>query len=264
MYDTQLGWAGSLTTMEPDKGYMYKAAAAATFTYPMSGLYSKSVVNPEQPLTTTWSVNESQYANSMNIVANLNCSAGQISNTLSLGAFVGAECRGVATISNTAQLTGMFYLTVFSNTNNETITYKLIDETNGNIIVLDNTSNFVNNTIEGSIANPNALLSSNQASLCEVTTGVNSVVGTDVSAIAKPNPFKDEFSLAVNLKTKSDVNIVVRSVTGQIVYTRSLGLVNKGNNEFNVNLSGKNIAQGVYSVEVITNMEIVNFKVVKF
>jgi len=265
MYDSQLGWAGSLTSMEPDKGYMYKAAAAAaTFTYPMTGLYSKSLANPAHPLTTTWSIDGSQYANSMSVIANLNCSTGQISNTLSLGAFVGSECRGVATISNSAQLNGMFYLTVFANANNETVTYKLIDETTGNIIVLDNTSNFVNNAIEGSIANPISLSSSNQTSICEMTTGINSVVGTDVSASAKPNPFKEEFSLTVNLKTKSDVNIVVRSVTGQIVYTRSLGNVNAGNKEFNVNLSGKNIAQGVYSVEVITNTETVNFKVVKF
>ncbi|OFY83659.1 MAG: hypothetical protein A3F72_15390 [Bacteroidetes bacterium RIFCSPLOWO2_12_FULL_35_15] len=264
MYDTQLGWAGSLTTMEPDKGYMYKSANSATFTYPLSGLYAKALTNPEQAFTTTWSINESQFANGSSVIAKLDCGVGQISNNIVLGAFVGTECRGVAPISNSTQQNGMFYLTVFSNTNNETVNYKLIDETTGNVIDLDNTNTFTNNGIEGSITNPIVLSSSNATALCEMTTGVNTIVGKDVSANAKPNPFKDEFSIAVNLKTNSDVNIMVRNVTGQIVYTHFYSSVNKGGSEFNINLGGKNIASGVYTVEVITNTEVVNFKAVKF
>ena len=250
--------------MEPDKGYMYKSANSATFTYPLSGLYAKALTNPEQAFTTTWSINESQFANGSSVIAKLDCGVGQISNNIVLGAFVGTECRGVAPISNSTQQNGMFYLTVFSNTNNETVNYKLIDETTGNVIDLDNTNTFTNNGIEGSITNPIVLSSSNATALCEMTTGVNTIVGKDVSANAKPNPFKDEFSIAVNLKTNSDVNIMVRNVTGQIVYTHFYSSVNKGGSEFNINLGGKNIASGVYTVEVITNTEVVNFKAVKF
>jgi hypothetical protein len=264
MYDNTLGWAGSLVTMQPNKGYMYKAASAATFTYPISGLYLKSIESTEQTPTTTWNVNETQFANSMSVIAKLDCATGQVSNNITLGAFVGTECRGVSSISNTEQLNGMFYLTVFSNTNNETVIYKLIDETNGITIDLDNSSIFANNGIAGSVANPIELSSSDATSFCEKAAGVNSIVGNEASVIAKPNPFKDVLVVAVNLKTNSDVNIVIRNVTGQIVYTHSYNSVNKGTTEFNINLEGKKIAPGVYSIEIHSNSEILYLKAVKF
>lgn len=264
MYDNILGWAGSLVTMQPNKGYMYKAASAATFTYPITGLYTKSIESTEQTFTTTWNVNETQFANSMSVIAKLDCATGQVSNNITLGAFVGTECRGVSVISNTEQLNGMFYLTVFSNTNNETVIYKLIDETNGITIDLDNISIFTNNGINGSVANPIELSSSEATSFCEKAAGVNSIVGNEASVIAKPNPFKDVLVLAVNLKTNSDVNLIIRNVTGQIVYTHSYNSVNKGTTEFNINLEGKKIAPGVYSIEIHSNSEILYLKAVKF
>jgi hypothetical protein len=264
MYDNTLGWAGSLVTMQPNKGYMYKAASAATFTYPISGLYTKSIESTEQTFTTTWNVNETQFANSMSVIAKLDCATGQVSNNITLGAFVGTECRGVSSISNTEQLNGMFYLTVFSNTNNETVIYKLIDETNGITIDLDNSSIFANNGIAGSVANPIELSSSEATSFCEKAAGVNSIVGNEASVIAKPNPFKDVLVVAVNLKTNSDVNLIIRNVTGQIVYTHSYNSVNKGTTEFNINLEGKKIAPGVYSIEIHSNSEILYLKAVKF
>ena len=263
IYDNTLGWAGSLTTMQPDKGYMYKAASAATFTYPITGLYTRASAS-EEPVATTWNVNANHFANSMNVIAKLNCANGQISDNITLGAFVGTECRGVSSISNTDVLNGMFYLTVFSNSSNETVAYKLIDESNGNTIDLDNTSIFTNNGIEGTLASPVQLSSALTTDFCETIAGINSNDGGAVSAIAKPNPFKDVLVLAVSLKTNSDVNIVIRNVTGQIVYSNSYNSVNKGTTEFNINFEREKMAAGVYSIEIHSNSEIHYLKAVKF
>ncbi|MES2593003.1 MAG: LamG-like jellyroll fold domain-containing protein [Bacteroidota bacterium] len=264
VYDNVLGWAGSLATMQPDKGYMYKAASAATFTYPITGLYTKASEIQEQTYTTTWNVNANQFANSMSVIAKLDCANGQIAENITLGAFVGTECRGVSSISNTEALNGMFYLTVFSNLNSETVTYKLINETNGKAIDLDNTSIFTNNGIEGGIASPIQLSSSFTTDFCETIASVNSFDGGIASVIAKPNPFKDVLVLAVNLKTNSDVNVVIRNVTGQIVYSNSYNSVNKGTTEFNINFEREKMAAGVYSIEIRSNSEIHYLKAVKF
>jgi hypothetical protein len=65
-----------------------------------------------------------------------------------------------------------------------------------------------------------------------------------------PNPVNDYYSLAVNIKNKSDVKVQLFDVTGRLkqeVIERNL---NTGNHDFKIPL--KDFAKGIYFLKVTT------------
>ena len=79
----------------------------------------------------TWTVNESDYQYTMTFVAKLNVDGKQlIGANDKVAAFVGTTCRGISGVTYVAsEGTYYAYLTVFSNTQDEAIYFKLYDST---------------------------------------------------------------------------------------------------------------------------------------
>ncbi|MFM1877756.1 MAG: hypothetical protein RLZZ241_622 [Bacteroidota bacterium] len=77
----------------------------------------------------SWSVKESDYQYTMTFVAKLNVNGKQLVNTDDrVAAFVGTSCRGVSGLTYVESNRNFYaYLTVFSNTQNENVTFKLYD-----------------------------------------------------------------------------------------------------------------------------------------
>ena len=75
----------------------------------------------------SWQVNENEFEYTMTMVAFLNVNATKLSDTNDMiGAFVGNECRGVANLIYAASTDNYFaYLTVFSNSTSENVTFKI-------------------------------------------------------------------------------------------------------------------------------------------
>ena len=261
IYDTILGWSGSLATLEPNKGYMFKALANASFTYPLTGIFARMEDVQNEQNVTKWSVDEFKYEFNMNYIAKLNC--GQLpNNNITLGAFVGSECRGVISVSSEAQTNGLFYLTIFSNTNGENVTFKLMNELGGEIKELSNSVTFVNNDIQGTSLNPILLSATNGAgALCQIISGIEEQFHKNEIASIQPVPFANQFKFSLNLKSETDVNVIMRDINSNIVFRNYFGVHNSGYREFGVEPT--NIASGVYFVEVILNSETLNFKTIK-
>lgn len=92
-----------------------------------------------------WKANEPDYQHTMTFVAKLNMDGVQLvgSNDL-VGAFVGTTCRGVSKLTYVASAKSYYaYLTVFSNTPGETITFYLYSSANNKIVKVSKTINFV-------------------------------------------------------------------------------------------------------------------------
>jgi len=83
-----------------------------------------------------WKVDENDYQYSMTFLAKLSANGKQlVSENDKVGAFVGNTCRGVSGLTFVASKNNYYaYLTVFSNTQDETIQFKLYDSTTNRII----------------------------------------------------------------------------------------------------------------------------------
>jgi hypothetical protein len=93
----------------------------------------------------TWKVIESNYQYTMTFVAKLNVDGVQLKSSNDLvSAFVGTTCRGVSKLTYVDSEKSYFaYLTVFSNTPGEAITFNLYDSSKNKITKVSKTINFV-------------------------------------------------------------------------------------------------------------------------
>ena len=92
-----------------------------------------------------WKVNEPAYQYTMTFVAKLNVDGVQLTNPNDLvGAFVGNTCRGVSGLTYVASTKSYCaYLTIFSNTPGEPITFYLYNSANNKITKVAKQINFV-------------------------------------------------------------------------------------------------------------------------
>ena len=105
-------WEGSLQTMNPGAGYLYKSVSAKSFIYNnvptvlnARALYRERLA----PKSIPWSVDKHRYPNLMPMIAQVCYSTGDAADsTYYVGAFVGNECRGVGKYSD-----GIMYLSVY-------------------------------------------------------------------------------------------------------------------------------------------------------
>lgn len=97
-----------------------------------------------------WSVNTASYQYSMTFTSFLNIDGRTLTSLDdSVAAFVNDEIRGVSSVEYVASLNKyVTYLSVFANTDNETISFKIYDSTNDNVIDIVKTQDFI---IDGNI-----------------------------------------------------------------------------------------------------------------
>jgi Zn-dependent metalloprotease/photosystem II stability/assembly factor-like uncharacterized protein len=171
-------WLGSLTNMEPTKGYKIKVANNNTLTYPSnSSLFinlTERVAKTQSPPVWT-PVQGQQYT--MSIIGEIvwNNQVSTNSNDI-IGAFVGTECRGVANPTGLIPFPNLFYLTVTSNQQSgEQVTFKVyhagLDQVDENpsypVVTFENLSDL------GTFSNPFTVTSPLPVELTSFTANVN-------------------------------------------------------------------------------------------
>lgn len=97
-----------------------------------------------------WSVNSANYQYSMTFTTFLNINGTTLSSGENkVAAFVNGEIRGVANVVFVASANKyVAYLSVFANTNGETITFKIYDSANDNVVDITANENFI---IDGNV-----------------------------------------------------------------------------------------------------------------
>lgn len=100
-----------------------------------------------------WSVNENKFQYTMSFEGFLNVDGKNLTSTNDkLAAFVNGECRGTASpIYVSSEKKYMVYLTVFSNTDNEVVSFKIYDAANNAIKNVEKTKLFENNKHYGDL-----------------------------------------------------------------------------------------------------------------
>jgi hypothetical protein len=120
-------WEGTLSTLEPGKGYIYssRASQAKTFFYPSNRI---EAAKPEIGEPLFWNTTAGRFADNMNVVAVVEIDGQEaLSDNIEIGAFVGNECRGSVRLSHSAS-TGRYlaFLTI-QGTDDETVSFRVLD-----------------------------------------------------------------------------------------------------------------------------------------
>jgi hypothetical protein len=251
LYDSTLGWSGSLAYMVPNQGYMLRSKTGGTFVYPISGINGKRQIPAGPEVAPTWKVNAGAYDNNMNVVARLDC-GGNPNHRLTLGAFVNGECRGVVPVSVDANTEGVFYLTLFAN-KPETIVLLLRDEQSGKVYELD--------AMQGNLQMPLALKlkSATLDAVCSKTAASVTSVG---NFSIDPIPCGDLFTMHLKTNTAGRVHLRISSVTGQLIHESDFDVIS-GMNATEMSSDALNMTPGMYIVELTTTEEKVVTRLIK-
>jgi hypothetical protein len=260
IYDSTLGWVGSLNTLRPNLGYMYQAKANGTLYYPRAGMFGKKA-DKEEAVSSRWPVNYPEHESNMSmIVYSTTCTNLQQSGELLLGAYVNNELRGIA---KAKQYGGRwaYFLTVGGDKENETITFKLMNEATGKTYACNETHAFVSNQLLGKTSDP-----------VMVTTGANvnctSVQGSATSGFSftvYPNPANDahQVKLGINLPADDVVEVSVFDINGRMISSYTTARLTAGYQLLPVFGSDVNPANGVYIINIKTAAEVAQTKFIK-
>ncbi|MDP1728523.1 MAG: LamG-like jellyroll fold domain-containing protein [Bacteroidota bacterium] len=254
VYDTVLGWVGSLKTLRPNAGYLYKASASGSFNYPRSAMFGKKEMADETIKSSHWKIKPYKYATNMNLIGKVNaCTNLQNTEGMLLGAFVNGDLRGYGNLQNIDGNEYVYFLNIAGN-DGEKIRFKLLDEASGNEYDLDQNISYQSNSLTGSLSQPFQLSS---ASPC-----IAYKAGLDFNSNVYPVPFTESLTIEFNIPQSCTVNIRIKDITGK----ENLSICKdemfaKGLHQ--INWKSMNLPVGVHIVEIENSGNTIRHKVIK-
>jgi len=214
MYQTGLGWLGSLSFLEPGKGYKFRSldTVIGTFNYPLTGSGLKLFNKTEPKVPIAWNSNMKQYEYNLSLVATVDMGqTGMVNSNMVLGTFVNDVSRGyIKPVWVESANSYMFFLPVNSNViNGENISFRLYDPIIGSEYEIKETIAFESNAVLGNIENPVKL------TLSKATNITTNPVLTENYLQLQPNPFREETVIAYRLTEDAQVRISVFNLLGE-------------------------------------------------
>lgn len=226
MYSESIGWLGSLTYMEPNKGFMLyrNDASDVSFYYPNNHSLMNTKSNLINDPDTDYINNN--YSGNMNLIATSDIEPqatdrifAYIGNTLSSG-------TGIKNVDGK----NLYFITVMGD---ENMPVSFVLERDGEIIGTSTQKiSFSNNLVCGTIANP-------------ITLNFNQI---DPTIRIYPNPISDYVTISFIAKSTSRINISIIDVTGrQLINQVGTSVVN---GFFNARINCSHLIPGLYFVNI--------------
>ncbi len=242
MYDGMLGWIGDLKYLKPGLGYMLKTSnGTGTLVYPETGMYKGAQVPADDNVVTVdqWKLEAENYQFNMSLLAQLTFDEGFVTENHVVGAFAGDECRGLAkpTIVNGELL---FFVTLYSNLDSETITFKVLDTKTGKL----------SNAVESVVFKPNSIVGSpsNTYRLSLISQSTSEVV-TEATLNVYPNPTKGKVRINfVGSEDLSGSRLEITDFAGKVIYST----LYEGISEFDFSPYG----EGIYFMRIISPVRV--------
>jgi hypothetical protein len=253
VYDTVLGWVGSLATLIPNEGYLYKSATAGTFQYPRLAMFGKRA--PVDPVVTSkyWKFDPHPFKTNMNLIGSVNvCGITGASDNWLLGAFVNDELRGFTNAAD-AYNQKLYFMSISGN-ENEKISFRLLDESSGNVYELSQQAVYTGNTVNGSLTQP-VMFTASGATPC--SNAISPASGTRVF----PVPFTNELNIDISLQQSEKVTVRLLDISGQEMQGTTAEVYNTGRNS--IRWDASRLSSGVYILEIEKSGDKIRTKVIK-
>jgi hypothetical protein len=225
------GWFGTLTEMRPLDGYKIKMNSADTLIYPEPGLLvsscDKQAPYPSStwPQPDDWSLRPGQYEFSGAVTCRVLVDGRDTGcETSLLAAFVGGRCRGLQRAMETPEGDNLFYLTVYSNAEGETVTFRYYDPTESILYDIEECLIFHPDMIHGQTTLPFCM----NAHQADRLTGRQAAPRITALNKTYPNPFDGEAIIGFSLRDASHVRIEIFNIRGQKVVTLIDGFLEPG------------------------------------
>jgi len=208
-------WFGTLMTLEPYDGFMLNMEISDTLIYPedapaVAQLRPNIVVYPGLSRgAVNWQIDPYQFNHSATVTAQIDDPAEwMLYPTAVLGAFVGDECRGVASGILTPGDGGiLFPVLVYSNaTDGEEIRFRMIDMKSGQSAVAQTRIPFIADQIWGDPLEP---------LMVSIGDGTGLVPSEFALGQPYPNPFNPTVNIPYSLRDDTRVRIAVYDLRGR-------------------------------------------------
>ena len=247
MYGETTGWLGSLTYLEPGKGYMLFSKNKTTLTYPdvTAGTTTRSTISTRSagmPIETV-AEQAGQYAANMSVVATVADNMPLYSGDRLL-AYANGELRAEAMVTERpSDGESLFFLSVGGD-RNEGISFAL--ERGGEIIAETSPMlDYAANTVRGDIEQP------------MIIDFIN-----DLEISVYPNPFEHELNFMLNAKSGDKVEIMLYTMAGQMFHRYQTTAAADGYIHHRYHAAA-DMSKGIYMATVIINGERHVYKISK-
>ena len=244
VYSSVLGWVGSLTFMEPGKGYIIYSNSNGTLNY-LSGLGKKSTFVSFNHNSDLSDLPKTEF--NMSVIANINIDNPQAYtiNAYDINGLCGkAEARSL-------QNGNTYYFITINSVAPETIHFKA--EHKLGVIDANEIVEFKANGTLGSIEEPMELTFNH--------------LGFDNNSDIKilPNPFSDKLVIAVNSSKEEQVVVKVYNSTGMLISQINNLMLEEGYQNVNIydKLGFRNMANGIYFLKLNINGKEYSEKIIK-
>lgn len=255
-FDSNLGWIGSLQTLEPTKGYLLKSSSTTNFVYPRLGLLRIKETLPAQlglseMLSIGYQLSSNQYEAGVGAMVKVEvCEEVLKSNNIVLAAFIGEELRGwseSATFLND-ELGYQYFITAYGEGNDQ-FEYALIDTLLNERISLSGTLVYSKNGVEGSPTNPVIIFPKDEVD-CDRYQLVTAAASANERVIY-PNPFRKELYVTVPSNIGERVEVSLIDSYGRVLHQEFAAQGSLLN--WNSIAGSKEVGQGVYFIRFSTD-----------
>jgi hypothetical protein len=260
VFDSNLGWIGSLETLVPGFGYMYQSAIEQSFTYPVAGMFRNPPESPEELLLDHWPIDYGAYASNMTAIADWDndCDLLLSEDEFAIGIFdPNGNCRGASMI-DVRQENKLHYLTI-GGTGLETLHAELLDLSTGESYPMQEIIEYASNSHLGSIQEPLQLSFSDEA--CKnLQLEINPP--SDLFNVY-PSIFDQHLTIEYVAEIEDeDAVIAIYNIWGQIVFESAIRL-KRGFNRIPVVIDNQAITAGTYFSVLRTNGKTEHQKLIK-
>jgi hypothetical protein len=250
IYSPSIGWKGSLTYLKAGEGYKISTGIAQRFSYPeylnrtnhrTASVDLKQVTASTNGVATTTAIDEvsiplssafAKFANTMSAVVKLPEGYQDLSFYNERG-----ELRGISQ-TQSVQGVDLAFITIYGDNKDKLTAY--IGSGN-HPLVTNKTISFSADVVLGSINKPLVI--------DLLTEKIN----------VYPNPFKQDFEIAIDSKEAIDAEVLVYNMFGQTLY-ESTWKINSG---ANVKKVSPNLPDGVYLLKVKAGDKVIFQKIIK-
>jgi len=250
MFYTGIGWIGSLTVLEPGKGYMLQSANASSLVYPEVGLLKSAIEQTDEQAPKMLAYAGGQAQSNTTVLAQLADETIDVQGKV-LAAYNENTCVGFASSVTSPSGKSLFFITADESS---TLKFALVDITTGLKTSFVNSLSTSNDNHIGQIDKPYLLY----------TSKIETSQALASELLVYPNPFQSTLVIQGNLLKDSPLSIRLLNDLGKELLTIN---TMKAKGSFTFDLSSQSsfekLPQGIYIVEVRTNDGTKHLSVIK-